>query len=227
MRQSLSLSGWASQERVIANQHRTPSPESKTEAKRRHAHLNDGHIPDIYRTGPPHILYEWKCYTPFRGKGALGNGSTRRGGAASTTDGHSFAFGSTLEYLQAKVLGQKEMGAPSDPPLNRRTGVGRVDPKRGDYTDAFEKGNIVHLLGSENTGALAPGVIHLLHVLDKSTADPQGHDSTQYGLGRASPQSFFQHHLAAVSCAIVRADALTIRNHAAYLAVALAHGVVA
>ena len=54
----------------------------------------------------------------------------------------------------------------------------------------------------------------------------QGHDSTQYGLGRASPQSFFQHHLAAVSCAIVRADALTIRNHAASIAVALAHGVV-
>ena len=45
--------------------------ESKTEAKRRHAHLNDGHIPDIYRTGPPHILYEWKCYTPFKGKEAL------------------------------------------------------------------------------------------------------------------------------------------------------------
>ena len=70
-------------------------------------------------------------------------------------------------------------------------------------------------------------VAHILHVLDKSTADPQGHDSTQYGLGHASPQSFFQHHLAAVSCAIVRADALTIRNHAASLAVALAHGVVA
>ena len=106
----------------------------------------------------------------------MGNGSTRGGGAASTTDGHSFAFGSTLEYLQAKVLGQKEMGAPSDPPLNRRTGVGRVDPKPGDYTDAFEKGNIVHLLGSENTGALAPGVIHLLHVLAKSAAGPQGHE---------------------------------------------------
>ena len=42
--------------------------ESTAEAKRRHAHLNDGHIPDIYRTGPPHILYEWKCYTPFKGK---------------------------------------------------------------------------------------------------------------------------------------------------------------
>jgi hypothetical protein len=198
--------------------------ESTAEAKRRHAHLNDGHIPDIYRTGPPHILWEWKCYTPFRGKGALGNGSARGGGAASTTDGHSFAFGSTLEYLRGKVLGQKQMGAPSDPPLNRRTGVGRVDPRPGDYADAFTKGNIAHLLASETTGALTPEVIRLLHALDKSTKDAQGHDSTQYGLGRASPQSFFPHHLAAVSCAIVRADALTIRNHAASLAVALAHG---
>ena len=123
-----------------------------------------------------------------------------------------------------KVLGQKQMGAPSDPPLNRRTGVGRVDPRPGDYADAFTKGNIAHLLASETTGALTPEVIRLLHALDKSTKDAQGHDSTQYGLGRASPQSFFSHHLAAVSCAIVRADALTIRNHAASLAVALAHG---
>ena len=65
------------------------SDQPTTRTKRRHAHLNDGHIPDIYRTGPPHILWEWKCYTPFKGKGALGNGSTRGGGAASTTDGHS------------------------------------------------------------------------------------------------------------------------------------------
>ena len=172
----------------------------------------------------PASALTWKCYTPFRGKGALGNGSTRGGGAASTTDGHSFAFGSTLEYLRGKVLGQKQMGAPSDPPLNRRTGVGRVDPRPGDYADAFTKGNIAHLLASETTGALTPEVIRLLHALDKSTKDAQGHDSTQYGLGRASPQSFFPHHLAAVSCAIVRADALTIRNHAASLAVALAHG---
>ena len=203
------------------------TPESKTEAKRRHAHLNDGHIPDIYRTGPPHILYEWKCYTPFKGKGALGNGSTRGGGAASMTDGYSFAFGSTLEYLRARVLGQKEMGAPSDPPLNRRTGVGRVDPKPGDYADARRATS--YTCSALRARALTPEVIRLLHVLDKSAgaADPQGHDSTQYGLGRASPQSFFQHNLAAVSCAIVRADALTIRNHAASLAVSLAHGLMA
>ena len=50
-------------------------------------------------------------------------------------------------------------------------------------------------------------------------------ESTPYGLGRASPQSFFPHHLAAVSSAIVRADALAIRNNAAALAFSLAHGI--
>ena len=79
-------------------------------------------------------------------------------------------------------------------------------------------------------------MIRLLHVLDTSNKDAQGHDSTQYGLGRASPQSFFprapptslpsHRHAPAKqpAASIVRADALTIRNHAASLAVALAHG---
>ena len=67
------------------------TPESKAEAKRRHAHLNDGHIPDIYRTGPPHTSpLRVEVLHALQGqKGALGNGSTRGGGAASTTDGHS------------------------------------------------------------------------------------------------------------------------------------------
>ena len=39
------------------------------------------------------------------------------GSAASTTDGHSFAFGNTLESLRAIVLGKKALGAPpTDPP---------------------------------------------------------------------------------------------------------------
>jgi len=50
--------------------------------------------------------------------------------------------------------------------------------------------------------------------------------ATQYGLGRASPQSFFPHHLAAISSAIVRADALSIRNNAASLAFQLSHGII-
>ena len=163
------------------------TPGTKAEAKQRHAHLNDGHIPDIYRLGPPHVLYEWKCFTPFRSRGALGRGSERCGGAASTTDGHSFAFGNTLENLRSIVYGRKAMGAPSDAPLDRRTGVGRVDAAPGDYRDALEKGNLVHLLASESTGALSRAVIPLLKALAKSTQEVQGHDSTPYGLGRASP----------------------------------------
>ena len=41
------------------------------------------------------------------------------------------------------------------------------------------------------------------------------HDSTVYGSSRASTQSFFYHHLASISAAIVQADALTLNNHAA------------
>ena len=52
---------------------------------------------------------------------------------------------------------------------------------------------------------------------------PEGHDSTVYGTGRASPKSFYTHHVAAISSAIVRADALLVRNAAASLAFQLAH----
>ena len=117
-------------------------------------------------------------------------------------------------------------GAPTDPPLNRRTGVGRVDAASGDYHDALEKGNLVHLLATESTGALSRGVIVLLKALAKSTKEPSGHDSTPYGDGRASPRSFFPHHLAAISSAIVRADALAIRNNAAAVSFSLSHSLI-
>ena len=67
-------------------------------------------------------------------------------------------------------------------------------------------------------------VIQLLHALAESTLTPEGHDSTVYGIGRASPRSFFSHHVAAVSSAIVLADALVLRNRAASLVFSLAHG---
>jgi hypothetical protein len=86
--------------------------------------------------------------------------------------------------------------------------------------------NIVHLLATESTGALSHPVILLLKTPAKGTQGTAGHDSTQYGLGRASPQSFFPHHLAAISSAIVRADALSIRNNAASLAFQPSHGII-
>ena len=132
----------------------------------------------------------------------------------------------TLEALTAKVLGLKARGTPADRPLDRRTGEGRVHARDGDYADALKKGHRVHLLVSESTGALSPDVIRLLRELAKTAQGTSGHDSTVYGLSRASPKSFFPHHLAAISSAIVCADARSIRNHAASLATQLSHGMI-
>lgn len=66
----------------------------------------------------------------------------------------------------------------------------------------------------------------LLKELAKAAQGTDGVDSTVYGLGRSSPQSFFPHHLAAISSSIVRADALSIRNNAASLAFQLSHGII-
>ena len=103
---------------------------------------------------------------------------------------------------------------------------GRVDATPGHYDDALTKGNIVHLLATESTGALSPDVIRLLRELAKTAQGTSGHDSTVYGLSRASPKSFFPHHLAAISSAIVCADARSIRNHAASLATQLSYGMI-
>ena len=81
----------------------------------------------------------------------------------------------------------------------------------------------VHLLVSESTGALSRAVTTLLSCLAKAVRAPDGHDSTVYGTGRASTKSFYTHHVAAISSAIVRADALLVRNAAASLAFQLAH----
>ena len=130
---------------------------SKAESKRRHAWLNDGHIPDIYRVGPPHTIWEFKCYTPFHITTALGHGSHRCGATASTSDGHHFAFNNTEELLRSKVLGLAARGSPGDRPLDRRSGAGRVDAKGGDYADARSKGTTVALLATESSGALSRG----------------------------------------------------------------------
>ena len=125
--------------------------------------------------------------------------------------------------MRAIVLGKEVLGA-TDPPLNRRSGVDRVDATLGDYRDAIAKGNLVHLLATESNGALSPAVVLLLHALAEFTHDAQGHDPTPYyDLGRASPRSFFPHQPAAISSASSAPTLLRyIRNNAAPLAFSLA-----
>ena len=42
-------------------------------------------------------------------------------------------------------------------------------------------------------------------------------DTTRYGVARSSPATFYRHHLAAHSAAVVHADATTILNTVASL----------
>ena len=106
---------------------------------------------------------------------------------------------------------------------HRNVKVFGTDGKSGDYAHALANGHTVHLLLAENTGALGRNIITLLKSLGKLARGPEGHDTTTYGTSRASPQTFFQHHLAAVSSTIVAADSLMIRNRAKYLHFAATH----
>ena len=85
-------------------------------------------------------------------------------------------------------------------------------------------GNPVTLLVSETTGALSTAFVRCLRELGQQSRAPATHDSTRYGTSPASPRSYYAHHLAAISAAIVYADALTVLNAAAHLSFLLSVG---
>ena len=61
-------------------------------------------------------------------------------------------------------------------------------------------------------------LVRLLRALAASSQLPDVQDNTVYGTNRRSTHSFFAHHLAAMSMAIVRgADATTLLNAASVL----------
>jgi hypothetical protein len=62
---------------------------SQAEPAQRYKFLNDGHIPDLYRLGPPHTIWELNCLTPFFPSGALGRGSARHIPRARGTAGRA------------------------------------------------------------------------------------------------------------------------------------------
>ena len=96
-------------------------------------------------------------------------------------------------------------------------GQGRVHEKKGDYSDALSKGNIVRLMSIESTGAMSPELVKTLKALDKLAHSPDGNDTTEYGDARHSTRSFFQYHAGALSLAVQLADARSIRNQVAAL----------
>ena len=124
-----------------------------------------------------------------------------------------------------RVLGVSERGVPTDGPLDRRTGTGWVSATTDhDYADALSKGNGVSLLVTETSGALSTGFALLLRILGRQSRTHGARDSTCYGASRASPHTFFAHHIAAISSAIVFADATTVLNAASHLSYLLSAG---
>ena len=132
------------------------SAASREEARQRQKYLNANHVPDIIRFGGRVDLFEVKCYTPFRtSRQSLGHGSARRGGAASTADGHFIAMGNTEEHLITIVLGHPARGDPDGPALDAR----RQHRARGCQGRALRRR---HLLGTRRLPARLR--IHRRHV---------------------------------------------------------------
>ena len=64
---------------------------------------------------------------------------------------------------------------------------------------------------------MCPALVHLLLALSRCVKLPDACDTTIYGESRASTRDFFPHHLAAISAAIVFADANTLSAESAHL----------
>ena len=173
---------------------------SKADARRRYAHLNAGHIPDIIQGN---TLTEIKCLTPHLVSPALGHGSAAKGGAPSTADGHLIAFGNTLESLIKSTLGLKQRGAEGQRPFDRPSGEGFVAACDGDYADALRKKRSVVLFLTESSGAVESRGVRLFARLGKDVRRKGAVDGTVYGSAATSTRSFFVHHLSAIAAGVI------------------------
>ena len=117
-------------------------------------------------------------------------GSSSKGGAPSTADGHLIAFGCTEEDLRKKVFGLKLIGSPNEDAFNRLTGKGFVAACDGDYADAIAKRYKTHLLIVETTGAHNRALMELLRGLGAKAAEKGALDGTCYGEAHHSPRDF-------------------------------------
>ena len=184
-------------------------PLTRALARQRYGWANDGHVPDIIHkhaaANGNHVLYETKCYTSLKTYDALGHGSSKKGGAATTAMGHLVPFGCCEEKLLVEIYGTRGRGAPADPPFDHATGEGRVDARVGYYVDAIhKKKNTVVMILANPFGGMHSTLAGLLSHLDKK----KGVDYTHYG--ENSTKSFYTHHMNAISVACVTGEAEAI-----------------
>ena len=105
-------------------------------------------------------------------------------------------------------------------------GCDRAEPRQRDldhtretkahaYADGLIKGSRVALYVTETSGGACPALDLTLRRLGKLATAQGTVDFTQYGASRSAPRSFYAHHAAALSSAIVTAVAETHLNAAA------------
>ena len=79
------------------------------------------------------------------------------------------------------------------------------------------KGHKVVHCGGEVTGALFPTTVRLIKQAAALAALPDTTDSTVYGINPRNTSSYFTHHVAAISNALVNAEAIILLDAGAKL----------
>ena len=111
------------------------------DAREKTADICASHAPDLVElcanpaTGGD-VIYEAKVASPTTASHSAGNGSWQHGGKPASV-GHIIGHGNTEERLRLKILGCKQMGLPSQGPLNHSTGHGWVAQRDGDYVTTW------------------------------------------------------------------------------------------
>ena len=162
--------------------------------------------------------FDRKSTSPFH----LPSSSTGARGGVSACEGHFIAFGNTEEAQRAANFGVT--GCDGSAARDRCSGVGRINARDGAYRDALAKGHGVALLHTETTGAVSVGFVLLLQICARLARRPGATDSTVYGSSRSSPQSFFVHHLAAISSSMLFYNSVAIQTAAAELSRMMTQG---
>ena len=127
-------------------------------------------------------------------------------------------MGNTEEDLICKNIGVLARGdRTTDPPLNRRNGVGWVAKTTNHaYADAINRHHPTKLLVAESTGGMSGTLFECIQAHAKESRVSAAYDTTCYGQSRASHKSYLPHHVAAISAAIVFADTEIIVDAAAH-----------
>jgi hypothetical protein len=127
------------------------------------AHLT-GHRPDLTIRSNRLRCFDLKLFDPI--------GSHP---AEAATRGSYLAFGNTIERADDLVLGRAERN-PGAGEFNRRTGVGHVAGKSGDYASCEKHGIEAVPLLCETFGGFGPGLIALIDELGEIRRNRLTHD---------------------------------------------------